>query len=114
MKAAALLLFAAVCVVLVTPANETNAPAAVFNVSTNNEVTWNGKVIGRIDGTNYAPVPNLEALTASYNDGFALGVRYGAVATRRNPDVSDWNALITIARAILQADQQRQPQKPGK
>lgn len=89
----------------------TNKLVNVFAISTNNEVTFDGKPIGRIEGTNYVAVPDVRALTKSYGDGFALGVRYGAIATRRNPDVAEWTALVDIAASIMKVEQQRQAAK---
>jgi len=94
---------------------DTNAfPPQVIGI-TNGAVTFNSKLIGYIkDSTNFVPVPDLQALSSSHDNGFALGVRYGAVASRRNPDVSDWAALVEIARNLMTADQQQQVQQAQK
>lgn len=97
-------------------ADETNAPPKQISATgvitvTNNVVSFDGKMIGRIDGTNYVAVPDVKALNEAHGNGFALGVRYGAVATRRNPDVTDWTTLIGIAQQIMQTDQAQQQQQ---
>lgn len=96
--------------------DETNAPPKQIQATglitvTNNVVSFDGKMIGRIDGTNYVAVPDVKALNEAHGNGFALGVRYGAVATRRNPDVTDWTTLIGIAQQIMQTDQAQQQQQ---
>lgn len=105
-------------------ATETNSPGndawkafegrAPLTVLTNGDVSFQGKLVARIDGTNWIAVPDLKALTDAQSNGFGLGVRYGAVASRRNPDVSDWTTLIGVAQQLMQADQIKQQQQQGK
>lgn len=101
----------------------TNAPPQIASLTlTNGTVYCFGKPIGRIDGTNYVAVPDLDALAQTQESGFNLGVRFGAVAARRNPDVNDWNGLIGIAKALLKTELPNVPtpgttaavQRPGK
>lgn len=88
----------------------TNKDVQVFSWDTNNVLKVFGRMIGTVQGTNYLPVPDVQALQKSHESGFGLGVHFGAIAAKRNPDVSDLTELINIAARLMQAEQQQQQQ----
>lgn len=91
----------------------TNAPPpAALTVDTNGYARLHDRIIGRVSGTNFLAVPDVHGLQNSFDEGFALGARYGALAGRRNPDVADAGALLSIARALMQAEQRIRAQQP--
>lgn len=68
------------------------------------------------DTATNAPIPLIstnapdpaKALDEARAIGFDIGVTYGALAARRNPDLYDATALRAVARQLLAADQRRQ------
>lgn len=89
----------------------TNKDVQVFSWDTNNVLKVFGRMIGTVQGTNYLPVPDVQALQKSHDGGFGLGVHFGAIAAKRNPDCQDLNELINIASRLMQSEQQQQAQR---
>jgi hypothetical protein len=125
MKAIAIASFLVVSAALAAPTNETktnsvaassitNAPVISLLTVTNDTVFFNGKAIGRVTGgTNFVPVPNIQELSQTYENGFNVGVRYGATAVKRNPDVAEWDVLIRISKIMLDADVRKPQPQPA-
>lgn len=63
-----------------------------------------GKLLGRIDGTNF--------VSATANEpNFADGIRFGAIAAKRNPDLVDFRALFDIGRGLMNQEREAQQQQ---
>ncbi len=50
------------------------------------------------------PTNDVRTAQAAFDEGFAAGVRYGALAARRNPDVQSPQALAECARYLMVAE----------